>query len=76
MPYKSAAQRGFFHANVGKKGITQKVVNEFDAASKGMKLPQHVALASSRRKTAGKRLSKPHIPRMGGSPTPMTKGTY
>ncbi len=43
MPYKSDAQRGFFHANEGKKkGITKKVVDEFDAASKGLKLPKKV----------------------------------
>lgn len=42
MPYKSDAQRGFFHANVGKKGITKKVVEEFDRASKGKKLPERV----------------------------------
>ncbi len=42
MPYKSDAQRGFFHANEGKKGITKKVVDEFDQASKGMKLPAKV----------------------------------
>lgn len=43
MPYKSDAQRGFFHANEGKKkGITKKVVAEFDKESKGMKLPPRV----------------------------------
>jgi RNA-binding protein YhbY len=42
MPYKSQAQQGYFHANVGKKGITPGVVKEFDTASKGMKLPPKV----------------------------------
>ncbi len=43
MPYKSQAQAGYFHANEGKKkGITKKVVDEFDKASKGMKLPKRV----------------------------------
>ena len=40
MPYKSKAQQGFFHANVGKKGITKSMVSEYDSASKGMKLPK------------------------------------
>lgn len=40
MPYKSDAQRKFFHANVGKKGITKSMVAEYDSASKGMSLPK------------------------------------
>ena len=40
MPYKSDAQRKFFHAN--KKEIGKKVVKEFDAATKGKKLPDKV----------------------------------
>jgi hypothetical protein len=40
MPYKSSAQRKFFHtATARKKGIKAAVVDEFDSASKGMKLP-------------------------------------
>ncbi len=43
MPYASDDQRKFFHANEGKKkGITKKVVDEYDKASKGMKLPARV----------------------------------
>lgn len=43
MPYKSDAQRGYFHANEGKKkGITKAVVKEYDEASKGLKLPKKV----------------------------------
>lgn len=42
MPYKSNAQRGFMHAQKGKQ-VPTKVVDEFDAASKGQKnLPEHV----------------------------------
>lgn len=42
MPYKSDAQRKFFHTPTAKKqGITKSVVEEFDKASKGMKLPEH-----------------------------------
>ena len=41
MPYKSDAQRRFFHTDTAKKaGITDKEVNEFDQASKGKKLPE------------------------------------
>jgi hypothetical protein len=40
MPYKSQAQRRFFHSKGAKKaGITKKEVEEWDAASKGKKLP-------------------------------------
>lgn len=45
MPYKSDAQRKFFHTLTAKqKGITNKTVNEFDKASKGMKLPRFAKL--------------------------------
>lgn len=40
MPYKSDAQRKFFHTDTAKKkGITKKTVDEFDEASKGIILP-------------------------------------
>lgn len=40
MPYKSAAQRRFFHSAGAKKaGITAADVRHFDEASKGKKLP-------------------------------------
>jgi len=39
MPYKSEKQRRFFHtATARRKGITAKIVKEFDRASKGRKL--------------------------------------
>jgi hypothetical protein len=37
MPYKSVKQEKYFHAN--EKKIGKKVVQEFDKASKGKKLP-------------------------------------
>lgn len=41
MPYKSQAQRRFFHTPTAKaKGITSAEVKEYDQASKGMKLPE------------------------------------
>ena len=43
MPYKSDAQRRFFHTDTAKKaGITAGDVEEFDKASKGKKLPEKV----------------------------------
>jgi hypothetical protein len=43
MPYVSDQQRKFFHSAGAKKaGIKTSTVKEFDAASKGMKLPKTV----------------------------------
>lgn len=42
MPYKSAAQRRKFHALEKEGKISKKIVDEWDAASKGKKLPGHV----------------------------------
>jgi hypothetical protein len=43
IPYKSDAQRKFFHtAGAKKAGITAKEVSEFDKASKGKKLPEKI----------------------------------
>lgn len=45
MPYKSEAQRKFFHTLTAKKaGISTDTVKEFDQASKGMKLPKYKKL--------------------------------
>lgn len=42
MPYVSDKQRRFFHTDTArKKGIKPEVVEEFDEASKGMKMPEH-----------------------------------
>jgi hypothetical protein len=46
MPYRSDAQRRFFHTDTArKKGISAKTVKEFDSASRGMKLPKKVKKA-------------------------------
>lgn len=50
MPYKSDAQRKKFHVLEKQGKIPHKVVAEFDAASKGMKLPEHVKSKSSHKK--------------------------
>lgn len=41
MPYKSDAQRRKFHVLENQGKISKKVVDEFDQASKGKKLPEH-----------------------------------
>ena len=44
MPYKSLAQERFFHSkSAKKKGITPKMVEEFDKATKGRRLPKRVS---------------------------------
>lgn len=40
MPYKSDAQRRFFHAAQERGEISPKTVKEFDSASRGKKLPE------------------------------------
>jgi hypothetical protein len=53
MPYASDAQRRFFHtATARKKGISAATVNEFDQASKGMKLPDRAKATHSNRHAA------------------------
>lgn len=42
MPYKSAAQRAKFHILEKQGKISPAVVQEFDRASKGKKLPKRV----------------------------------
>jgi hypothetical protein len=42
MPYKSDAQRKKFHVLEQQGKISHKTVAEFDKASKGKKLPEHV----------------------------------
>jgi hypothetical protein len=41
MPYVSTKQRGLFHAKEERGEISPAVVNEFDKASKGKKLPTY-----------------------------------
>lgn len=43
MPYKSVKQRRWAHTPDGTKALGTKKVAEFDAASKGKKLPQAMA---------------------------------
>lgn len=43
--YKSQAQRRYFHAAEDRGEIKPSVVHEFDEASKGKKMPEHVKKA-------------------------------
>lgn len=53
MPYKSDAQRKFFHSAGAKKaGITSKDVKKWDKESKGMDLPERV---KPKKKQTGKK---------------------
>ena len=42
MPYVSDAQRRYFHANAAKLEKEGVNIAEWDKASKGLKLPEHV----------------------------------
>ncbi len=42
MPYKSRAQQRLFHVLEKQGEISHKVVNEWDQASEGKKLPDHI----------------------------------
>jgi hypothetical protein len=54
MPYKSDRQRRFFHTKTArKKGITPKMVKEYDQASRGAKLPE-TAVNRAAKKAASK----------------------
>lgn len=56
MPYKSDAQRRFFHSAGAKKaGITQADVAHWDAASKGLSLPARVKRVKVKKKLRGKK---------------------
>ena len=50
MPYRSQAQQGFFHANRRKLEAQGVDVAEYDAASKGMKLPKRAPKKAKKRK--------------------------
>ena len=56
MPYKSEKQRKKFHAMLKRGEISKEVVDEFDRASKGKKLPERVKPKKGKRnaKKAGK----------------------
>lgn len=42
MPYKSRAQEKYMNWSAAHGKIKQSIVDEFNRASKGMKLPEHV----------------------------------
>jgi hypothetical protein len=49
MPYKSRAQAGKFHEMLKRGQLSKKVVDEWDSASKGLKLPYKVGKAKKKR---------------------------
>lgn len=58
MPYKSEAQRAFFHANrqaLEAKGVH---IEEWDEASKGLKLPERVTMEKGIPKSAPKKVKE------------------
>lgn len=56
VPYVSRAQEKFFNAN--RKSIGGKVVDEFNTASKGIKLPGYVKIEREATKNNPKRMVK------------------
>lgn len=54
MPYVSKKQQGFFHSPGAKGKIPPSVVEEFDKASKGKKIPK----TASKTKRGGKKARK------------------
>jgi hypothetical protein len=67
MPYKSDAQRRYFHANEAKLKAQGVSVAEYDRASKGKELPETAAKADGvgggNARVAGKRKPWPIRPR-------------
>jgi uncharacterized protein HemX len=58
MPYASDAQRKYFNANKAKLESQGVDVDEYNQASKGMKLPEHTNSAKKKTKL---RVKKPKI---------------
>lgn len=52
MPYKSDAQRRFFHAAQQRGEISPQVVSEYDKMSKGKKLPERLHPSQPKNKFA------------------------
>jgi hypothetical protein len=48
MPYQSEAQRRKFHELLKQGKISKQTVDEFDSASRGLKLPERVAVSQSK----------------------------
>lgn len=53
MPYRSEAQRRFFHTDTARRqGISQGTVREFDSATRGRRLPERATSGREDRETA------------------------
>lgn len=65
MPYKSDAQRRFFHTDTARrKGISADTVKEFDQASKGRDLPERSSQMQRRNSPAVRGLRE-HLTKRG-----------
>ena len=67
MPYASKAQRGKFHVLEREGKISPSTVQEFDSASKGMKLPQY-AKGSKAKSAMADRLRRKKAGGIAGGP--------
>ena len=57
MPYRSDAQRKKFHVLLKQGKISESVVDEYDKASKGLRLPEHAKKSRHSDKVAPVRMS-------------------
>lgn len=62
MPYASEAQRRKFHVLLAQGKLSAKVVQEWDDASVGLKLPEHVERTKSAAAAAYGTFAKPKAP--------------
>lgn len=58
MPYRSQAQRRYFHIAEERGEISTSTVHEFDQASKGKKLPERVTKKKSVHELMKKRMKE------------------
>lgn len=58
MPYKSLAQERYFNANRAQMEAQGVDVNEWNQASKGMKLPKKVGSVEKRKRIVGALMKK------------------
>lgn len=56
MPYRSQAQRRYFHAAEERGEISPSTVHEFDQASKGEKLPERMNKQNKMKEYLSKRM--------------------
>lgn len=64
MPYKSDAQRKFFHAALERGEIKPSTVQEFDKASKGLKLPKKLKILNEGGQVTKEEKDKAHYKKL------------